>query len=81
MRSSGAAVPGLVVVASFSIKLAGPTMVIQTTTGSSDVASGENRASTSVVADVDGVFGCRFLHEGTVYVALVIQFGLLRGKL
>jgi hypothetical protein len=56
-------------------------MVIQTTKGSSDVASGENRASTSVVADVDGVFGYRFLHEGIVYVALVVQLGLLRGKL
>jgi hypothetical protein len=56
-------------------------MVIQTTKGSSNVASVENRASTSVVADVDGVFGCRFLHEGIVYVALVVQLGLLRGKL
>jgi hypothetical protein len=35
--------------------------------GSGDVASGENRASTSVAADDDGVFGCRFLHKGIVY--------------
>jgi hypothetical protein len=32
----------------------------------------ENRASTSVVADDDGVFGCRFLHEGIVYGVIVV---------
>jgi hypothetical protein len=47
---------------------------------SGDVASGENRASTSVMADNDGVFGYRFLHEGIVYVALVVRLGLLHGK-
>jgi hypothetical protein len=31
----------------------------------------------SVVADDDGIFGCRFLHEGIVYVALVIRLRLL----
>jgi hypothetical protein len=56
-------------------------MVIQETTGSSDVAFSENRASTSVMADDDNIFGCRFLHEGIVYVALVVQLGLLWGNL
>jgi hypothetical protein len=41
-------------------------------TGSSDMASGENRASTSFVADDDGVFECRFLHEGIVYGVIVV---------
>jgi hypothetical protein len=49
-------------------------------TGSSDVASGENRASTSVVVDDDGVFRCHFLHEGIVYGVIVIRLGLLWGK-
>jgi hypothetical protein len=61
--------------------LAGPTMVIQATMGSSNVASHENRASTSIVANDDGVFGCHLLHEGIVYVALIVQLGLLQGKL
>jgi hypothetical protein len=45
--------------------------------GSGDVASGENHVSTSVVADDDGVFGCRFLHEGIVYGVIVVRLGLL----
>jgi hypothetical protein len=48
--------------------------------GSGDVASGENRASTLVAADDDGVFGCRFLHKGIVYGVIVVRLGLLRGK-
>jgi hypothetical protein len=28
----------------------------------------------------DGIFGCRFLHEGIVYGVSVVQLGLLRGK-
>jgi hypothetical protein len=56
-------------------------MVIQVMMGSRDVASGENRASMSVVANDDGVFGCHLLHDGIVYVALVVQLGLLQGKL
>jgi hypothetical protein len=48
--------------------------------GSGDMASGENRASMSVVEDDDGVFGCRFLHEGIVYGVIVVRLGLLRGK-
>jgi hypothetical protein len=58
-----AVIPGLVVVASFSVEVGRPMMVIQATTGSSDVASDENRASTSVMVDDDDVFGCCFLHE------------------
>jgi hypothetical protein len=34
----------------------------------------------SVVADDDGVFGCRFLHEGIVYGVIIVELGLLRGK-
>jgi hypothetical protein len=41
------------------------------------MASGENRASTSVVADDDGVFGCHFLHEGIVYGVIIVRLGLL----
>jgi hypothetical protein len=44
---------------------------------SGEVASGENRALMSVVVDDDGVFGCRFLREGIVYVALIIRLRLL----
>jgi hypothetical protein len=72
MRLFGAVIPGLVVVASFSAQVGRPTMVIQAMTGLGDVASGENRASTSVMADDDGVFGCHFLHEGIVNVALIV---------
>jgi hypothetical protein len=71
----------LVVVASFFAEVGRPTMVIQATTGSGDMASCENRASTSVVADDDGVFGCCFLREGIVYIALVVQLRLLQGKI
>jgi hypothetical protein len=69
-----------VVVASFSDEVGRPMVVIQSMMDSGDVASGENRASTSVVADDDGIFGCRFLHEGIVYVALVVRLGLLQGQ-
>jgi 3-hydroxymyristoyl/3-hydroxydecanoyl-(acyl carrier protein) dehydratase len=48
--------------------------------GSSDVASVENRASTSVVADDDDVFGCHFLHDGIVIGVIIVRLGLLRGK-
>jgi hypothetical protein len=68
-------VPGLVVVASFSAEAGRPTVVIQATMGSGNVASGENRASALVVADDDDIFGCRFLPE-----VIVIRLGLLRGK-
>jgi hypothetical protein len=69
-----------VVVASFSAEVGLPMMVIQAPMSSGDVASSENWASTSVVADDDGVFGCHFLREGFVYVALVVRLRLLRGK-
>jgi hypothetical protein len=47
-------------------------VVIQPATSSGNVASGDNRVSTSVVAHDDGVFGCRFLHEGIIYIAIVV---------
>jgi hypothetical protein len=78
MRSSGVAVPGLVVVVvSFFDEVNRPMVVVQPMMSLGEVASGENRASMSVVADDDGVFECRFLHEGIVYVALVIRLRLL----
>jgi hypothetical protein len=58
-------------VAFFSARVGRPTSVIQPTTGSGDVAAGENRASTSVVADNDDVFGCRYLCKGIVFVVLI----------
>jgi hypothetical protein len=64
----------------FSDKVGRPMVVIQLATSSGNVASGENRAPTSVVADDDGVFGCCFLHEGIVYIVMVVRLGLLRGK-
>jgi hypothetical protein len=70
----------MVVVGSFFDEVGRQMVVIQATSGSVDVASGENRASTSVMADNDGVFGCHFLREGIVYVALVVRLGLLRGN-
>jgi hypothetical protein len=70
----------LVAVASFSDEVGRPMVVIQPTTSSGDVAFSENQASTSVVADDDGIFGCRFLHEGIVYAALIVRLGLLCGK-
>jgi hypothetical protein len=41
---------------SFSVEVGRPMSVIQPMTESVTLASGENRASTSVVADDDGVF-------------------------
>jgi hypothetical protein len=64
----------------FSDEVGRPMVVIQPATSSGNVASGENRASTSVVADDDGVFRCCFLGEGIVYVAIVVRLGLLWGK-
>jgi hypothetical protein len=55
-----------VVVAFFSAEVGRLVAVILATTGSADVASGENRATTSVLAGDDDVFGCRFFHEGIV---------------
>jgi hypothetical protein len=55
-----------VVVAFFFAGVGRLVAVIQATTGSANVKSGENRASTSVVAGDDDVFGCRFLHEDIV---------------
>jgi hypothetical protein len=65
------AVPGLVVVAPFSVEGGRLVAVIQPTTDSGDVAGAVNRASTSVVADNLGVFSCHYLHEGIAYVALI----------
>jgi hypothetical protein len=48
--------------------------------GSGDMASGENRASMSVVADDGGVSGCRYLREGIVYGVIVGRLGLLQRK-
>jgi hypothetical protein len=79
-RWPGAAVLGLVVVAFFSIEVGRPTAVFQATTGSSDMASGQNRASTLVVADDGGVSGCRYLCEGIVYGVIVVRLGLLWGN-
>jgi hypothetical protein len=70
----------MVVVAVSSVGDGRPTVVDLTDDGFERVASGENRASTSVVADDDGVFGCRFLHEGIVYGVIVVRLGLLWGK-
>jgi hypothetical protein len=64
----------------FSDKVGRSMVVIQPATSSGDVASGENRAPTSVVADDDGIFGCHFLCEGIVYFVIVVRLGLLRGK-
>jgi hypothetical protein len=58
-------------VAFFSAGVGRPAMVSQPTTGSGDVAAGENLASTSVVADNDDVFVCRYLCEGIVSVVLI----------
>jgi hypothetical protein len=49
-----------------------PKVVIQPTTGLDDVASGENRASTSIMADNDGVSGCRYLREGIINTFLIV---------
>jgi hypothetical protein len=67
----------LVVVASFSVEVGWPTAVFQATTGSSDMASGENRASTLAVADDGSVSGCRYLCEGIVYGVIVVRLRLL----
>jgi hypothetical protein len=48
----------MVVVASFSAEGGQMSMLIQPTMGSGGVASGENRASMSVVVDDDSVSGC-----------------------
>jgi hypothetical protein len=66
----------MVVVAVSSVRDGRPTVVDL----ADDVASGENQASTSVMADDDGVFGYCFLHEGIVYGVIGVQLGLLRGK-
>jgi hypothetical protein len=68
-----------VVVDYFSAGVGRPVAVIQATTGSADVASGENRADVSCGRRED-VFGCRFLREDIVYVALVVRLRLLREK-
>jgi hypothetical protein len=70
----------LVVVAFFSVEVGRPTAVFQLTTGSSDMASSENRASTSVVADDGRVPRCRYLREGITYGVIVVRLGLLWGK-
>jgi hypothetical protein len=61
-----------VVVAFFSVEVGRPSAVFQATTGSSDMTSGENRASTSIVADDGGVSGCHYLCEGIVYGVIVV---------
>jgi hypothetical protein len=70
----------LVVAAFFSIEVGRPTVVFQVTTGSSDMASGQNRASTLVVADDGDISGCRYLCEGIDYGVIVVRLGLLQGK-
>jgi hypothetical protein len=37
-----------------------------------DGASGENRASVSVVLDDDGVSRCRYLREAILYIVLIV---------
>jgi hypothetical protein len=56
----------------FSAEVGRPMVVVQSTTGSGDVASSENRASMSVMVDDDGVSGRRYLHEGIIYIVLVV---------
>jgi hypothetical protein len=61
----------LVVVASFSAECAQPMVVIQLTTGSGDLASGENQAL-AFGRGASGVTGCHYLCEGIVYDVLVV---------
>jgi hypothetical protein len=58
-------------VALFSAGVGRPATVIQPMIGSGDVAADESRASTSVVAYNDSIFGCRYPCEGIVFVVLV----------
>jgi hypothetical protein len=46
--------------------------VIHAMTGLGDMASGENWASPSVMANDGGVSGWRYLHEGIVYGVLIV---------
>jgi hypothetical protein len=46
--------------------------VIHAMTGLGDMASGENRASPSVMANDGGISGRRYLREGIVYSVLIV---------
>jgi hypothetical protein len=59
-------------VASFSVEIGRPMVVIHAMTGLGDMASGENWASTSVMANDGGVSGWRYLREGIVYGVLIV---------